>query len=405
LCLLPALAWGEGLFSGGHTKARLHGSSYPSDSLFGEFSDDPAFDQGADLRLKFAHNSSAWRAEAHYQLMGQFGDSLEVAREFPTVYGVSEVLPDDDQRLLDLSHDISDNDDRAVSQRLDRLYAEYRSSHWVGRIGRQAVSWGNGLIYTPMDFFNPFDPSAVDTEYKTGDDMLYGQYLRDNGDDFQLVWVGRRDEDENIDADVNSTALKYHGFLGDREYDLLLAEHYSDLIVGLGGNMPLGGAILRGDLTVTDAEDTTLSAVASLSWSWLGWGKNMSGVVEYFYNGFGQDDDEYSPQDLLDNTDLIDRLQRGELFTIGKHYLAGSLLVEVTPLLTLTPNLFLNLEDGSFLGQLVGQYSVSQNWNLLLSLNVPVGSSDTEYGGIESGFEDFELSFGPSIFTQLAWYF
>jgi len=37
------------------------------------------------------------------------------------------------------------------------------------------LSWGNGLVFSPMDIVNPFDPTAVDTEYKAGDDMLYGQ--------------------------------------------------------------------------------------------------------------------------------------------------------------------------------------------------------------------------------------
>lgn len=406
ICMLAPLARAGDPFAGGHTKVRLTATDYPGDSLYGEFSDDPAFDQGGELRLKFAHDSQHWLFAADYQLIGQFGDSLELARRLPGLYSVPDVLPDDDQRLLDLTHDISDNDDRVVSQRLDRLYGEYRSQSWVARVGRQALSWGNGLIYTPMDFINPFDPAAVDTEYKTGDDMLYGQILRDNGDDWQAVWVLRRDEDENTDADVNSVALKYHGFLGDREYDLLLADHYGDLVLGVGGNTPLGGAILRGDFTVTDSsDDATLSAVASLSWSWVGFGKNMSGVMEYYYNGFGQDDGDYDPVDLLDNTDLVERLLRGELYTIGKHYLGSSLLVEVTPLFTLTPNLFINLEDGSFLAQLVGQYNLHQDWQLLLSMNVPVGSSDTEYGGIDSGIGDFELSFGPAVFAQLAWYF
>ena len=28
------------------------------------------------------------------------------------------------------------------------------------RVGRQALSWGNGLSYAPMDLVNPFDPAV-----------------------------------------------------------------------------------------------------------------------------------------------------------------------------------------------------------------------------------------------------
>jgi hypothetical protein len=404
--LLAGGAAADSVFSGGHTKARLNLAEVPSDSLFREYLDDPAFDQGADLRLKFRKQGAQWGAEADYQLIGQFGDSLELARTVVGVLPLPGTVQDDDRRLMDLTSTISDGDNHVVLHRLDRLSVSWRKQQWVARLGRQAVSWGNGMMYNPMDIFNPFDPAAVDKEYKSGDDMAYGQYLRDNGDDVQAVWVVRRDEDGNLDRTVNSLSAKYHGFLGEYEYDLLVAEHYDDLIAGVGGIFPLGGAVLRGDITVADTdEDTVFSAVGSVSYSWVGFGKNMSGVLEYFYNGFGQDDDEYGIEYLPENPDLAARLGRGELFTLGKHYLATSVLVELSPLLTVTPNLFLNLEDGSFLGQVVGQYDLSQDWQLLLSVNLPVGDSGTEFGGIDSPVAGLQLSQGVSVFTQLAWYF
>jgi len=409
--VLPAMfcaaaAMADGLFEGGHAKGRLEGIGYSGDSLFALTGDAPAFDQGGDLRLEFSTSGAGWAFRADYQLIGQFGDSLEPARSPSDPTRPPDAVQDDDRRLLDLTHAIGGNDERAVVQRLDRLHAEYRAERWIARVGRQAVSWGNGLIYTPMDVFHPFDPAAVDTEYKSGDDMAYGQYLRDNGDDWQAVWIVRRDENGNLDRDFNSLALKYHGFAGAAEYDLLVAEHYGDTMVGAGGALPWGGAVLRADLTVTDTgEDTALSAVAGWSWSWLGWGKNMSGALEYYYNGFGQEDEAYRPGELSDNPELLVRLERGELFTLARHYLAGSALAELTPLFRLTFNLFYNLEDGSFLPQLVGHYDVAQNWRLLVSLNVPAGSSGSEYGGYESAAAGYEVGYDAALFAQLAWYF
>jgi hypothetical protein len=398
----------ESIFNGGHTKARLNTMELPDDSLFREFLDNPVFDQGADLRLKFKTQASHWGADAHYQLIGQFGDSLELGRVtgIPGPASTAGAVQNDDFRLLDLTSTISDGDEHVVIHRLDRLSVSWRKERWAVRIGRQAVGWGNGMVYNPMDIFNPFDPAAVDKEYKSGDDMAYGQYLRDNGDDLQAVWVVRRDEAGELTSKVNSVAAKYHGFVGEYEYDALLAQHYDDQLVGFGGIAPLGGAVLRGDITVTDTEeDTVVSGVASLSYSWTAFGNNMSGVAEYYYSGFGQADGEYGVEYLEQNPDLLARLARGELFTLGRHYLAGGVLVEVSPLFTLTPNLFLNLEDGSFLAQLVAQYDLLQNWQLLLALNLPVGDSGTEFGGIDSAVEGMQLSQGASAFTQLAWYF
>ena len=40
-----------------------------------------------------------------------------------------------------------------VEHRLDRLYLAHASDTTVVKIGRQAISWGNGLIYNPVDFW------------------------------------------------------------------------------------------------------------------------------------------------------------------------------------------------------------------------------------------------------------
>jgi hypothetical protein len=319
---------------------------------------------------------------------------------------VPERIPSDRFRLMDLTHVISEGSDSVVEHRLDRLYVDITGTSAVARIGRQAVSWGNGLIYTPMDFFNPFDPSAVDKEYKTGDDMLYGQFLRQSGDDLQAVWVFRRDINGEVTSDVDSIAAKYHGFASDREYDILLAQHFEDYVYGVGGIANVGGAIWRGDITLTDTQtDNVFSVVTSLSYSWVGWGKNISGILEYFYNGFGIADGDYSPAALANNPDLVERLIRGELFTLGRNYVAASAMMEITPLWLLTPNVFINASDGSMLAQLVSSYDFKQDWRILAALGVPVGSSGTEYGGIDSGVPGKTFSTGISLFAQLAWYF
>ena len=96
---------------------------------------------------------------------------------------------------------------------------------------------------------------------------------------------------------------------------------------------------------------------------------------------------------------------RGESYTLGRHYLAGSLLVEVTPLVTVTPTLLFSASDPSALFQLVTQVSLADNMTLLGSLNLPLGPNGTEFGGIASGLPDSYLSSGPGLFAQFAWYF
>ncbi|WP_390617699.1 hypothetical protein [Maricurvus nonylphenolicus] len=398
----------------GHLKYRAQAAHYPDDSLFRQLGEAQAYDHSADLRLQWSAQQGQWSVQVDYQLLGIAGDGVDLAKQLAVTGGAASTLtvagssgfPDDDRRLFDLTHRFSDQDRHILLHRLDRAHITYTGQQSVWRLGRQVLSWGNGLIYNPVDFFNPFDPAAVDTEYKTGDDMLYGQYLFNNGDDLQGVYVARRDDEHDVTRDVASTALKYHAWWGEQEWDLLMAEHYDESIVAMGVARDIGGAVWRSDVMAVDASDHwTWSLVTNLSYSWRWWDKNISGVAEYYYNGFGETGDQLSTTDLLENPALRERLTRGELYTTGRQYIAGSLTIEMTPLLNFRPGVFVNLSDQSSLWQWVVQYDPSQNIQVLGSLNIPIGPSGTEFGGVDLEPGNLQLSRGLSASIQLGWYF
>ncbi|MCW8873845.1 MAG: hypothetical protein OQK01_14630 [Xanthomonadales bacterium] len=392
---------------GGHVKYRFIHQSFPDDSVYRDLLGSAAIDQYLETRLKLAARRERWDLKADYQLIAIHADTLPLAEQLPgSALPVNAVI-NDDRRWWNLTYGFGDSSRTAFVHRLDRLSIGFTSERTAWRFGRQAISWGNGMVFTPMDVFNPFDPAAVDREYKTGDDMLYGQYGFDNGNDLQGVAVVRRDPfTGRVEMDHSSLAFKYHGFLGMNEYDLLAAEHYGDRILGLGGNLALGGAVWRGDLTWTRTDrDDLLSAVTSLSYSWNWGARNISGVLEFYHNGFGQENSAYAPADLLRNPDLLRRVERGELFTLARNYLALSATIEMSPLFLLTPNLFVNLDDPSALAQLVAQCDVRQNLLFIAALNIPIGPAGSEYGGIESPVDGRYFASGPGLFAQIAWYF
>jgi hypothetical protein len=398
-CLLVTGAAGaDGLETelGGHTKLRAIGQRFPDNSLYHDILGSRATDVSASVRLKFSGRAGGWSFGTDYQLVALKADSLAF-----------EALPDDDHRLFSLTDIIDSSDDAALLQRLDRLWVGYTSEKAVVRFGRQALSWGSGLAYAPMDLVNPFDPASIDTEYKAGDDMLYLQYLQDNGNDVQAAWVLRRNRSTgDVEADESTMAIKYHGFAGAGEYDLLVAQSYGDTVLGVGISLPIGGAVWSTDLVATETDrDTRAQLVTNLLYSWTWLGRNMSGAVEYYFNGFGQHDGRYDPLSIAANPDLAVRLARGELFALGRQYVAANVLVEMSPLWTVTPTLLFNLEDPSALLQLVTSYSLGDNMTFLASVNLPVGPDGSEFGGIDAGVPGRYLSRSASVFAQLAWYF
>jgi hypothetical protein len=362
---VPALADDASYDFGGHTKLRLTGQMYPDDSLLRDLYGSSSADGAGELRLDMSAKKSGWSFHADYQLLGIYSELLPFG------------APNDDARLFDLTKTISDGTDNVWLHRLDRAWVGYSGEKVVVRAGRQALSWGNGLFFHPMDLVNPFDPTTIDTEYKTGDDMAYAQYLRDNGDDIQGAAVFRRDPvTGDVESDQGTTAIKYHGFAGEREYDVLVGESYGNTIVGLGGVSSIGGAVWRADVVVTDAEDdTVVEVVTNLSYSWMWGDRNVSGSAEYYYDGE------------------------------DSSYVAGNIMIEMSPLLMMTPTLIANVDDPSALFQFVTQYSLGDNMTFLGSLNLPLGSKGTEFGGPESGVPGRYLSYDLGVFAQLAWYF
>ncbi|MCP4048014.1 MAG: hypothetical protein GY732_18730, partial [Gammaproteobacteria bacterium] len=392
---------------GGHTKYHYIHTRIPDDSVLYGINGDYLQDHNLEVRLKTSARRDRWDFDMHAQLIGVHSDTLSGLRGFPGLLIPGSNLINDDRRWFNLTHEVRNQGKNASVVRLDRVNIGYTGDRTVIRFGRQAISWGNGLLFTPMDILNPFDPATVDKEYKSGDDMLYGQYLLANGNDIQAVAVVRRNPlNGEVEQDSSSTALKYHGFLESNEYDLLLTEHYGETLIGLGVSTDFGGAIWRGDLVWNDTDTgSVISAVVGTSYSWVLREHNWTGFLEYFYNGFGQSDGDYSTSGLASNPDLLKRLTRGELYNLGRHYLGASVTVEVTPLFNFTPNIFVNLTDPSALAQLVFSYDWKQDVLILGAVNFPIGPNGSEYGGIDSEQDGLYISTGPSLFAQLAWYF
>ena len=390
---------------GGHTKGRLLGQSFPTNSAFRQLAGSSSLDIESVLRLNFEASRGRWSFDTAYQVFAGYGDRINAAGLLPG--GTGNRLPNDDRRFFNLTSVIDDDGKFVALHRLDRLSLGYANDKTVVRFGRQALSWGNGLIFSPMDIVNPFDPTQVDTEFKAGDDMLYGQYLRDNGDDIQLSYVIRRNIVSGDPAFSESTvAVKYHGIAGNAEYDLLVARNYGDATLALGGNRSIGGAILRGDIVVTDAASgSKIQLVTNFSYSWVWGGKNVSGVLEYYFDEFGQKDGHYDTSSLAQNPELLQRLARGQSFTIGRHYIAGGLTIEMTPLWIITPTVFANIEDKSALLQIVTRNNLREDMEFIGALNIPLGADGSEFGGIALDSTGLFLSTDASLFAQLAWYF
>ncbi len=400
---------------GGHLKVRGGVSWVQEESLFQPVGTGAYYDGHTEGRLKGRLFFGKWGyLEAHYEAILSGGDthrkSKELERLYPALFsdGLGLGRPvDDDRRLVNLTHTLHEDDHYILYHRLDRLSLTLLPQWGLVRIGRQAVTWGNGLLFNPMDLCNPFSPTDIERDYKIGDDMVFAQVPLNTFGDVQILYAPRRDPvDGHPKWSHSSLAGKLHFAVGTTEFDLMVAKHYEDAVIGLGSTGYLGDAAWRLDATGTflprSRERTAyLSLTANMDYSWVWWGKNFYGLIEFFFNGLSHN--EY--EDSYTDPDISERLARGELHTLGRTYLSGYTRVELHPLVNVSLTVINNLADPSGIVQPRVVWDALTNVQITLGGNIYYGTKDTEYGRFELPGTDLDIKPADNVFLWMTYYF
>lgn len=385
--------WKDSIASewGGHLRTGVMASSVDARSVFGAVGAGTYVDGETDFRLKSkTYAGDIYSFECHYEAVLRGGDTREKVTMLNaagvSASGSALIAPSivsDKTSLMSLSGVIDEGDNYIAYHRLDRLVLAAQPDWGTAAVGRQALTWGNGLIFNPMDLFNPFRPTDMERDYKIGADMALLQVQSGKIDEIQMVYVPRRNpETGDVSREQSSLAGKFHKSFDDFDIDLMAATHYGDFVAGFGGSAALGGAVWRFDATWTQPGDSQanngfFACVTNLDYAWTWQGKNLYGLLEFYYNGLGKSD--YA--DAFSDSDMLGRLKRGELFTLGKTYMAGRIQLELHPLVNLYMALINNMADPSGILQPRMEWSVKQNVQIVLSGTTHYGRSGTEYGG------------------------
>jgi len=409
ILLLPTAA--QGVELGGHLKAQALLQNYGDDDIVSLLGPGSQLDlQSLEFRGNAAWTKGPWDWKLQAQLAGEHGKLLQAQSSGAALSSSDALLglpySSDTQQVFDFAWNIDESPSHLWFARLDRLSLGYTSGALALRAGRQALSWGGGLVYQVLDLFDPFPPNALDTEYKPGIDMLRAQWLFDNGDDLQAVGVPRRrSRKDPLELTQSSLGLKWRHSMGSSQVEVLTARHYQTSVAGLGMSSNLAGGIWRCDLSATFPDDDP--AVASFLFNydrtWTVASRNLEGFVEFFRNGFGSRNLEKGLEAL--SPSLLQRLARGELFNLGRHELALGARYDWSPLTRLEPTLLANLDDGSAYLLFHAHRSLRQDLDLEAGIQVPIGGRGGEYGGVRSELLRSYLSPPTTLWIRLARYF
>jgi len=237
----------------------------------------------------------------------------------------------------------------AVLQNLDRLNVQIRLEPGDLTIGRQAIAFGSARMINPTDVFLPFDVQTLNQEYRIGVDAIrFQQPMGELGELDMGIILGKDAEAENsavfVQALNNVSGIDLHGTV----------MRFSDQnLAGFGVQSALGNFGFWFEVAHVWNGDEYTRASTGLDYSFS---ENVFGMVEYHYNGAGS----RSPEQYLDLFDDF-AYRKGGVFLLGQNYIIPALSWTATPLLSISLQTILNLDDSSTFINLSGDYSVSEN--------------------------------------------
>jgi hypothetical protein len=392
----------------GHVKSfGLATFPYPSDLLPSE----PSGQGIADARLALTLGvGKVFRFEIAHAItptLGASGSSLSLGRTGVGVTGNETVR---------LSWTAFGDGTFKLAGRTDRLVFRLKLPHVDLSIGRQPVTFGTGMFFTPLDLVNPFTPTTIDTEVKPGVDAVRVDGYVGTSTKITAVaaYVGdpsTYDPEAAYAKDWSTRALAFaaHGqaTVGVTDLSLLYGYIHRDHVIGVSVATSAGPVALHGDAALTVADPDSDDGVyfrGVLGASGLVTPKtSLSGELYVQTLGTTQAD-----QLLAQLTGP--RYQRSELWLGGVGYYAVALDQEIVPVLHGAVAVIGSLTEASLLLTPSIRWSIADNADLGLGGFVGIGkrpSTDVDAltllqtGGLRSEFGTYP----GVVFLQLRSWF
>jgi len=330
LLLLCGLAQ-AGATLGGDVKSFFL-ASFPYDSAL--LPEDPSGTGILSLRLKGEARQTWGQDSLAFKLHLASTLSAPASASYSGVSTSASAVPE----AVDLRWDLDGGEGLAWTARPDWLLVEGRMPHLTLTLGRQPITFGHALLFTPLDLVAPFHPAVLDQEYKPGVDAARLDAYAGTSTHLSAVaaYAGSWDLDGLVLCATGQTTV------GVWDLGLLAGAVHGDLVAGLTTTGSLGpiGLWAEGTLTVpTDDEDPFVRAVVG--------GEARPGdrwflAAEAYVQTNGASD----PGDYLEQSSGA-RYARGEVWEMGRYYAGLSGSYELSPIVQISAFALANLADPS----------------------------------------------------------
>jgi hypothetical protein len=276
------------------------------------------------------------------------------------------------RQALDLNWSLIKENKFQANHYIDMLYFKQMFDFGEVTLGRQVISWGVGRIWQPLDLFNPINPANFSKFEKDGADAISAIIYLGMFSDLELVYNFRENwEDANFGGRFRTN---YEMF----DLSLMLGYFDDQSVVGSSFSGDLYGAGVRGEgIFSYNSDHPDSSFFRVILGADYQFTPEFYALIEYLYNGEGTDC-RYCYE--------IERLFKGEILNVARHYLAAQSTYKIHPLVNVNLGGSMNLNDQSAYINLSVAYDFLEDFKLTAAGIFFHGDDLSEYSYYSTAF-------------------
>jgi hypothetical protein len=268
------------------------------------------------LRLRI---EPAIRATANTSFSFAYEQRLHYASAPAVGIGVIGILPSElatPFRIEPLVWRVNESAHGAWRHEIDRANAQVHVRRADLTLGRQAIGWGRGVMFTSIDLFAPFSPLEVDREWRSGVDAARADIKLTDRSSIDLVAAFG----DTIDR--SAFAARARGYAGTVDVEVVGGRRGQDLFGGVTSSAAVGDAEVHGEAAAFRipsgiGQDVVWKAVVGGSYR-VPIGAGILAYAEYHYSGFGANHPEEILA-LLATPSFAGRFVRGDVQILSRH--------------------------------------------------------------------------------------
>lgn len=305
--------------------------------------------------------------------------------------GAFGILPPDASppfRLQPLVWRLAESASAVWRHEIDRANVQLRLKRAGLTVGRQAIGWGRGVMFTSVDLFAPFSPLEVDREWRSGVDAVRADITLTDRSSIDLVGAFG----ESLDR--SAFAARARGFAGTIDVEVVAGRRGRDLFSGITSSAAVGDAEVHGEAALFrvpsgTGHDAVWKAVVGGSCRFP-IGTGILAHAEYHYSGFGAPHPE-AMRTLLMTPSFVERFVRGDMQIPSRHAVGMMAVYEASPEVTYSGQWLHSPADRSGIAVLALTYTFNDALSMLSSVYVPYGRPP-EGGVFRSAYGSAPLS-------------